>query len=69
LQVAAVRVEADATQLAGKLKSRGYPALVSSGKGDGWQRVVVGPFASPEAAQMFKSKLTKDGFDTMLRKL
>ena len=69
LQVAAVRVEADAAQLAGKLKSKGYPAAVNSAKGDGWQRVVVGPFSSPEAAQSFKSKLGKDGFDTMLRKL
>ena len=69
LQVAAVRVEADATQLAGQLKSKGYPAVVNAGKGDGWQRVVVGPFSSPEAAKSFKAKLTKDGFDTMLRKL
>ncbi|MEZ5361988.1 MAG: SPOR domain-containing protein [Bryobacterales bacterium] len=69
LQVAAVRVAADAAELAGQLKSKGYPATVSAGKGDGWQRVVVGPFSSSEAAQQFKQRLTKDGFDTMLRKL
>ncbi|MCB1021766.1 MAG: SPOR domain-containing protein, partial [Acidobacteria bacterium] len=69
LQVAAVRVASDAAELAGQLKSKGYPATVSTGKGDGWQRVVVGPFNSSEAAQQFKQRLTKDGFDTMLRKL
>jgi cell division protein FtsN len=69
LQVAAVRVEADAVELAGKLKAKGYPATVSSEKNDGWQRVLVGPFQSEEAAGSFKDKLGKDGFDTMLRKL
>ncbi len=69
LQVAALRTQADAAQLAGKLRSRGYPATVNAGQGDGWQRVVVGPFANAEAAQSFKSKLTQDGFDTMLKKL
>jgi cell division septation protein DedD len=69
LQVAAVRVEADALELAGKLKEKGYPASVNAGQGDGWQRVVVGPFQSPEAASAFKTKLSADGFDTMLRKL
>ena len=69
LQVAALRAVSDANQLAGRLKSKGYPATVNAGKGDGWQRVVVGPFQSSEAASSFKAKLTKDGFDTMLRKL
>ena len=69
LQVAALRTQADAAQLAAKLKAKGYPATVSAGQGDGWQRVMVGPFDSSEAAQAFKAKLTKDGFDTMLRKL
>ena len=64
-----MRVQADAVELAGKLNSQGNPAVVNNGKGDGWQRVVVGPFSSPEAANSFKAKLTKDGFDTMLRKL
>jgi cell division protein FtsN len=68
LQVAALRVLSDANQLAAKLKAKGYPATVNAAAGDGWQRVVVGPFESAEAAQAFKTKLTKDGFDTMLRK-
>jgi cell division protein FtsN len=67
LQVAALRVRQDADLLAKKLKDKGYPAAVSM-KGDGWIRVVVGPFASAEAAQTFKKRLSADGFDTMLRK-
>jgi len=60
-------VRQDADLLAQKLKDKGYPAAVST-KGDGWIRVVVGPFASAEAAQTFKKRLSADGFDTMLRK-
>jgi DedD protein len=69
LQVAAVTEAADADRVVGQLKAKGYPASVNTSKGDGWQRVVVGPFSSAEAAQAFETKLHKDGFDTMLRKL
>ena len=67
LQVVAVRVKKDAEMLAGKLKTQGYPASVQVA-GD-WNRVIVGPFSSAEAAQDYKTRLGKDGFDTMLRKL
>ena len=63
LQVAAVRVKKDAEMLAGKLKAQGYPASVQANS-DGWNRVIVGPFASAEAAQSYKTRLSKDGFDT-----
>ena len=68
VQVAALRVSKDAQALAGRLKAKGYPAAVSD-KGDGYVRVVVGPFASEAAAKTYRTKLAKDGFDTMLRKL
>ena len=68
LQVAALRVPKDAQMLAGTLKEKGYPAQVSSAKGDGWNRVLIGPFASAEAAKDFRARLKNDGFDTMLRK-
>ena len=68
LQVAALRVPKDAQMLAGTLKDKGYPAAVNTGSGDGWNRVVVGPFQSAEAAKDFRTRLKKDGFDTMLRK-
>lgn len=68
LQVAALRVSKDADMLAGALKEKGYPAAVQSGASDGWNRVLVGPFQSAEAAKDFRERLKKDGFDTMLRK-
>jgi len=67
LQVVAVRVKKDAEMLAGKLKTQGYPAFVQVA-GD-WNRVIVGPFSSAAAAADYKTRLGKDGFDTMLRKL
>lgn len=68
LQVAALRVQKDAELLASKLKAKGYPALVDTGAGDGWIRVVVGPFSGADAAKEYRTKLRGDGFDTMLRK-
>lgn len=68
LQVAALRVPKDAEMLAGTLKEKGYPAAVEAGQSDGWNRVLVGPFQSAEAAKDFRERLKKDGFDTMLRK-
>lgn len=68
LQVAALRVPKDAQMLAGTLKEKGYPAAVETGQSDGWNRVLVGPFQSAEAAKDFRARLKKDGFDTMLRK-
>ena len=69
LQVAALRTRKDADLLAGKLKAKGYPAEVNSSRDDGWIRVVVGPFTAPEDAKDYKARLSKEGFDTMLRKL
>lgn len=68
LQVAALRVDKDAKLLAAKLEGKGYPAAVDSARGDGWFRVIVGPFSSKEAAQGYRAKLRSDGFDTILRK-
>jgi cell division protein FtsN len=63
-----LRVRKDADLLAGKLKAKGYPALVDAGGGDGWIRVIVGPFSGVAAAKEYRTKLRGDGFDTMLRK-
>lgn len=65
VQVSAVRVEADAVNLANGLKQKGYPAQISTF--DGWYRIMVGPFASREAAEASRSRLNNDGFDTVLR--
>ena len=67
VQVLAVRVAADANNVAGNLKGKGYPAYIEADRGDGWHRVLVGPFASREAAEEYRKRLTADGFNTILR--
>lgn len=69
LQVAAFRMVKDANLLAARLKGKGFPVNVNSSVGDGWNRVLIGPFASEEAAKGFRPKLKAEGFDTMIRKL
>jgi cell division septation protein DedD len=67
VQVAAVRVAADANNVANNLRQKGYPVHIEADRGDGWHRVLVGPFASREAAQVSLQRLTSDGFKPMLR--
>ena len=67
VQVLAVRVAADASNVAGNLRGKGYPAHIEGDRGDGWHRVLVGPFASREAAEESRKRLTTDGFNTILR--
>lgn len=67
VQVSAVRVAADANNVASNLRQKGYPAHIEADRGDGWHRVLVGPFASREAADESRKRLTADGFNTILR--
>lgn len=67
VQVSAVRVADDASILSRRLRDRGYPTHVAAGSGDGWHRIMVGPFASREAAQESQLRLKADGFDTVLK--
>lgn len=67
VQVSAVRVAGDAAILSGRLQERGYPVHVAAGSGDGWHRIMVGPFASREAAQESEARLRADGFETVLK--
>ena len=67
VQVSAVRVAGDAAILSGRLRERGYPVHVAAGSGDGWHRIMVGPFASREAAQESEARLKADGFETVLK--
>jgi cell division septation protein DedD len=67
VQVSALRVAADANNVVNNLRQKGYPAHVEADRGDGWHRVLVGPFASREAAQESRNRLTTDGFNTILR--
>lgn len=68
LQVAALRVRSDAEMLVGKLKAKGYPAILFEQDSDEWHRVLVGPFNSTGAAEEYQNKLKADGLDSILRK-
>ncbi len=68
LQVAALRVRSDARLLADKLSAKGYPVTLFSQGGDGWVRVLVGPFRTTNNAKEYRRKLKAEGFDSILRK-
>ena len=67
VQVAALRVRSDAQLLVSKLKDKKYPVALYDKVGDGWHRVVVGPFASVYEAKATQNRLRADGLQTILR--
>ena len=67
LQVAASRVRADAAMMVEELRAKGYPVVLYEGAGDGWYRVLVGPFSDVEAAKPHRERLKADGLDSILR--
>lgn len=67
LQVAAVRIKNDAQMMVDKLKSSGYRAALYDA-GDGWFRIVVGPFNDEAAAKADQKRLSADGLDSLLRR-
>ncbi|MBI3693881.1 MAG: SPOR domain-containing protein [Acidobacteria bacterium] len=68
LQIAAVRVRADAEALAASLRQKGYTVTLNSDGGDAWHRVLVGPFFSEKSAQETKLLLERDGYKSILKK-
>jgi cell division protein FtsN len=67
LQVSAVRVKKDADVYVEQLRAKGHPATVSD-QGDGWYRVVVGPFKSTDEAEAYQKRLLAEGVKSLLRK-
>jgi cell division protein FtsN len=67
LQVAAVRIKNDAQMMVDKLNSSGYRAALHDA-GDGWFRIVVGPFNDEAAAKADQKRLSADGLDSLLRR-
>lgn len=67
IQVAALRTRPDAQTLVNKLKAKNYPVVLYDKGGDGWFRVVVGPFPTVDAAKAQQRRLRTDGLDTILR--
>ena len=68
IQVAALRVRSDAQLLVNKLKAKNYAAALYDQGGDGWHRVVVGPFTDVARAKAAQTKMRADGLQTILRK-
>ena len=68
IQVAAMRVRADAQMLVSKLRAKKYPVALYDQAGDGWHRVVIGPFPNDASAKASQKKLAADGYKTILRR-
>jgi cell division septation protein DedD len=67
LQVAALRKEADALELATRLQKKKFPAFVLSPQGDKYYRVQVGPYADPKAADAARKGLEGAGFKAIVK--
>ena len=67
LQVAALRKEADALELANRLQKEKFPAFVLSPQGDKYYRVQVGPYADSKAADAARKGLEGAGFKAIVK--
>lgn len=67
VQVAALTLAKDAEMLVGKLKELGYPAASRRLPGEKLVRVGVGPASDKAAAERYRARLKKDGFETFIR--
>jgi septal ring-binding cell division protein DamX len=67
LQVAALKKESDAFDLATRLQKKKFPAYVLSPRGDKYYRVQVGPYADQKAADAAKKGLEGAGFKAIVK--
>ncbi len=67
LQVLARREPAAAQSFMSQLKAKGYPVLIEADKGDGWNRVLLGPLPDEQAVAEYQARLKADGIDSFLR--
>jgi len=68
LQVAALRIKEDADELVQDLRKKGYQPLIYSQARDGWHRIILGPFPSESGARDVKSRLERDGYNSIIKK-
>ena len=68
VQVAALRKEADALDLASRLQKKKFPAFVLSPQGDKYFRVQVGPYADQKAADAARKGLESAGFKALVKR-
>jgi cell division septation protein DedD len=67
LQVAALRKESDAFDLATRLQKKKFPAYVLSRRADKYYRVQVGPYADQKSADTAKKDLEGAGFKAIVK--
>ena len=67
LQVAALKKEADALDIARQLQKKKFPAFVLSPQGDKYYRVQVGPYADAKTAEVAKKGLEGAGFKAIVK--
>jgi cell division protein FtsN len=67
VQIAAVRLQTDATVLVGALERRGYHVVVRNQSSDSLLHVQVGPFASRLDANNMRARLLADGYNAVVK--
>jgi len=67
LQVAALKKELVALELANRLQKKKFPAFVLPPQGDKYYRVQVGPYADPKAAEAARKGLEDAGFKAIVK--
>lgn len=67
VQIAAVRLQTDATVLVSALARRGYHAVVRNEPNDALLHVQVGPFNSRMDANNMRAKLLADGYNAVVK--
>ena len=67
LQVAAVKKESDALELASRLQKKKFPAFVLSPQTDRYYRVQVGPYPDQKAADAARKGLEGAGFKAFVK--
>lgn len=67
LQVAALRKESVALELANRLQKKKFPAFVLPPQGDKYYRVQVGPYADSKSADAARKGLEEAGFKAIVK--
>ena len=67
VQIAAVRLQEDATVLVNALERRGYHVVVRNEPTDALLHVQVGPFSSRIDAYNMRAKLLADGYNAVVK--
>jgi DedD protein len=67
VQIAAVRLQSDASVLVGALERRGYHVVVRNEPSDSLLHVQIGPFNSRPDANNMRAKLLADGYNAVVK--